>query len=66
MKDEKTLKATNGYKMFAVLIAVIAGMITGFILTENPLFAILGMVMILIIKGFFTINPNSSKVMVLF
>jgi regulator of protease activity HflC (stomatin/prohibitin superfamily) len=66
MKNEKTLKASNGYVMFVVLIAVIAAMITGLVLTNNPLFAILGLVMILIIKGFFTVNPNGSKVMVLF
>lgn len=66
MKNEKTLKASNGYVMFVVLIAVVAAMITGLILTENPLFSILGLVMVLIIKGFFTVNPNGSKVMVLF
>lgn len=66
MKNEKTLKASSGYMMFAVLVAVIGAMIAGLVITNNSLFAILGLVIILIIKGFFTVNPNGSKVMVLF
>ncbi|MFT5777813.1 MAG: regulator of protease activity HflC (stomatin/prohibitin superfamily) [Crocinitomicaceae bacterium] len=66
MKKEKRLIAANGYMMFIVLIGIIGVMITGLVLTENPLFAILSLIIVLIIKGFFTVNPNGSKVMVLF
>jgi regulator of protease activity HflC (stomatin/prohibitin superfamily) len=66
MKYEKNIKASNGYLMLGVLILVIIGMITGLVLSESPLFLILIMVILFIIRGFFTINPNSSKVMVLF
>ena len=66
MKNEKTLKASSGYVMFAVLVTTIASMIAGLVITSHPLFAILGAVIVLIIKGFFTVNPNGSKVMVLF
>ena len=66
MKYEKSIKASNGYLMLGVLILVIIGMSTGLVLSESPLFIILIMVILFIIRGFFTINPNSSKVMVLF
>jgi regulator of protease activity HflC (stomatin/prohibitin superfamily) len=66
MENEKQIKPTSGYVMLLVLLAVIMGMIAGLVITENPLFAVLGLVTVLIIKGFFTINPNSSKVLVLF
>jgi regulator of protease activity HflC (stomatin/prohibitin superfamily) len=66
MKKEKQIKATSGYIMLLVLLGAIITMIVGLIISENPLFALLGIVIVLIIKGFFTVNPNSSKVMVLF
>lgn len=66
MKNEKEIKASSGYVMLLVLLAVIVGMVTGLIITESPFFAILGLVIALIIKGFFIVNPNGSKVMVLF
>lgn len=66
MKKEKQIEATSGYTMLLVLLGTVIGMIGGLIITNNPLFALLGLVIVLIIKGFFTVNPNSSKVMVLF
>jgi regulator of protease activity HflC (stomatin/prohibitin superfamily) len=66
MENEKQIKPTSGYVMLLVLLAVIMGMIAGLVITENSLFVVLGLVTVLIIKGFFTINPNSSKVLVLF
>ncbi|MFT6502377.1 MAG: regulator of protease activity HflC (stomatin/prohibitin superfamily) [Crocinitomicaceae bacterium] len=66
MKNEKQIKAINGYIMLLVLLGVIIAMVTGLIITKSPFFIILGLVIVLIIKGFFTVNPNSSKVMVLF
>ena len=66
MKNEKNIKAGNGYIAFIILLITIGSMITGLIMTENPLFLILMVVIVLIIKGFFIVNPNSSKVMVLF
>ncbi|WP_299257056.1 SPFH domain-containing protein [uncultured Aquimarina sp.] len=66
MKEEKNLKATNGYLMLLVLLLIVVGTILGLIITKNLLFLISIVVIILIIKGFFTVNPNSSKVMVLF
>ncbi|SEL37261.1 SPFH domain / Band 7 family protein [Aquimarina amphilecti] len=66
MKHEKNIKAANGYVMLMVLLLLIVGVITGMVITENPLFLILILPIILVIKGFFIVNPNSSKVMVLF
>jgi regulator of protease activity HflC (stomatin/prohibitin superfamily) len=66
MKKEKQLKGSNGYVMLLVLIIIITLTITGLLMTKNPLFAILVPIIILIVKGFFIVNPNSSKVMVLF
>lgn len=66
MKNEKQIKASNGYVMLLVLLVVIMSMVAGLLITKNPLFIIIAPFIVLIVKGFFTINPNSSKVMVLF
>ncbi|WP_438424650.1 SPFH domain-containing protein [Aquimarina macrocephali] len=66
MKYEKSIKASSGYLMLGLLMLVVMGMVTGLLLSENPLFIILIVVILFIIKGFFIVNPNSSKVMVLF
>lgn len=66
MKKETEFKATNGYIMLFILAVTITGMMTGLIIFDNPLFLLLGLLIILIVKGFFIVNPNSSKVLVLF
>ncbi|MCR9063694.1 MAG: SPFH domain-containing protein [Cytophagales bacterium] len=63
---EKEIKARNGYLMLGVLfllLIVIGAMILAF---HNPVVLVLAILIPLIIKGFFTVNPNSSKVLVLF
>lgn len=52
--------------MLLVLLGVVGGMIAGLLITEIPIFIILMLVVVLIVKGFFIVNPNGSKVMVLF
>lgn len=66
MKNEKQIGVSSGYIMFGVLLLVIMTIIIGIIITQSPLFLTLIAVVLLIIKGFFIVNPNSSKVMVLF
>ena len=66
MKNEKSIKAKNGYTMLVVLFALFITMVSGVLLTKNPLFLILFVLVILVIKGFFIVNPNGSKVLVLF
>ncbi len=66
MKNEKQIKATNGYVMLLVLLVLIIIMVLGAALFQNPVPLLLAPIVILIMRGFFTINPNSSKVLVLF
>ena len=66
MKLEKNIKASSGYTYLLILALLIATLIAGMALTQNPLFFILFILIGMVIKGFFTVNPNGSKVMVLF
>lgn len=66
MNIEKNIKATNGYLMLGVLSLVIVLTILGLATTGNPSFAVLAIVILFIVKGFFVVNPNGSKVLVLF
>ena len=66
MKTEKQIKAGSGYVMLRVLLVVIVGTIAGLVMTQNPWFLLGVPLLILIMRGFFIVNPNSSKVMVLF
>jgi regulator of protease activity HflC (stomatin/prohibitin superfamily) len=66
MKTEKQIVAASGYVMLLVLALVIAGTVAGLVITANPWFLLGAPLMILIMRGFFIVNPNSSKVMVLF
>ena len=66
MKNEKSIKAFNGYIMLIILFALIGGMIWGLVTTSNPEYLILAPVIILVARGFFIVNPNGSKVLVLF
>ncbi len=66
MKNEKQIKPTSGYVMLLVLLAVIITMVVGLAMSKSPGFLILGILIALIMKGFFTVNPNGSKVLVLF
>ncbi|MBP2830603.1 SPFH domain-containing protein [Aquimarina sp. U1-2] len=66
MKYEKIIKGYNGYLVFGVLIMLLGVMLFGLLWFGN--FYVLSAVPLafFILKGFFIINPNSSKVMVLF
>lgn len=66
MKNEKSVKAFNGYLMLTVLFALIVIMIAGLVMTSNSLYLMFGLLIILVIRGFFIVNPNGSKVLVLF
>lgn len=66
MKNEKPGKVLNGYIILIVLLVLIATMIAGIAMTSNPIFLVLIALIILMIKGFFIVNPNGSKVLVLF
>lgn len=66
MKNEKTIVPSSGYAILFVVFAMVAVMIGGLIVMANPLFLILFPLIILGLRGFFIVNPNSSKVLVLF
>ena len=66
MKNEISLKPISGYVMLLVLFALIAIMVAGLIVLKAVIFLLLFLLIILTIRGFFIVNPNSSKVLVLF
>ena len=66
MKNEKILKASNGYGMLLVLLLLIVTTVVGIAIFQNPVPLMLVPVIIFTMRGFFTVNPNGSKVMVLF
>ncbi|MBR9831972.1 SPFH domain-containing protein [bacterium] len=66
MKEEKNVKVTNGYVALSVLGVFLLTMILGIALFKNPIFLGLLVVILFIAPGFFTVNPNGSKVLVLF
>lgn len=66
MKQEKNVKVSNGYVIFALLLLLIIALAVGFSTTKNPWFLSLIPVILFILPGFFTVNPNGSKVLVLF
>lgn len=63
---EKEIKASSGYTMLLVLLLLFAGTVLGIIFTKNPWFLLLVPIILLVLIGFFIVNPNSSKVLVLF
>jgi regulator of protease activity HflC (stomatin/prohibitin superfamily) len=66
MKNEKHLTPSSGYVMLFVLFILLVVMIGGLIFFRNPLYLIMFPFILLFMRGFFTVNPNGSKVMVLF
>ncbi len=66
MKSEKQITAASGYLMLLVLVLVIAGVVAALVMTANPWYLLGVPLIILIMRGFFIVNPNSSKVLVLF
>jgi len=65
MDQEKIIKVPSGYLMFIVALALIGGGVYGFFNIDIAFVAaiILG---VLILPGFFLVNPNTSKVILLF
>lgn len=66
MKNEKQITPSSGYVMLFVLFILLAVMIGGLIFFRHPMFLIMAPFILLFLRGFFTVNPNGSKVMVLF
>ena len=66
MEKEKSIKPINGYLIFAIAILVFFGGIALLINTENFIYLPLPFIGVIISFGFILVNPNSSKVLLLF
>jgi regulator of protease activity HflC (stomatin/prohibitin superfamily) len=66
MKNESIIKPLNGYLFFILFLLLFISTFYNFI-NENIAFGVLsGVLASFLIKGFYIVNPNISKVMVLF
>ncbi|MGB0391156.1 MAG: SPFH domain-containing protein [Salibacteraceae bacterium] len=66
MKSEKIIKPNNGYTMLMVVIALVLAISALLFTTRNPAFIFLSPIIIALLPGFFIVNPNNSRVLVLF
>ena len=66
MKEEKTIVPANGYLMLFVFLLLFFGSIISAIVTENPEYLLILPVAILIAPGFIMVQPNGSRVLLLF
>ncbi len=63
---EKVIKKGSGYVMLVVLFLIVASLIGGIAVLQNPLPLVLIPFIVIIVPGFFIISPNGSKVLTLF
>jgi regulator of protease activity HflC (stomatin/prohibitin superfamily) len=66
MKNEKIISPINGYLLFVMFSLATAATVYLFWLESYVFAAILTLIDILLVKGFYIVNPNKSMVMVLF
>lgn len=66
MKKEKIIKPSSGYVILFVSVLSLAFGILGVARFGNVWFAVLIIVFIVNVPGFFLVNPNTSKVLLLF
>lgn len=66
MKEEKIIVPANGYIMLFVFLILIIGSIAAIITTENPIYTLGIVLAFLLIFGFIMVQPNGSRVLLLF
>ncbi|MCB7480914.1 SPFH domain-containing protein [Christiangramia sediminis] len=66
MTQEKSIKAFNGYLMLFLFLLFLIGSIVGFLTTGSPIWAITLFIALLILPGLILVNPNESRVLLLF
>lgn len=66
MKKETLINPISGYPMLVVQAAILGIALFGLIGLQNPWFVIAILVFLILLPGFYIVNPNHSKVMVLF
>ena len=66
MKKENQISTINGYPLLIIVLLAIIALVMSIILFKSPVFLIGAPFIILMLPGFYVVNPNSSRVMVLF
>jgi len=66
MKKETLINPISGYPMLLVEAILLGVALYGLIALKNPWFLIVIFIFLLLLPGFYIVNPNHSKVMVLF
>ncbi len=66
MNKEKTITPSNGYLMLFIYLGALVGGVAGLITTKNPWFIALIVLSFFILPGFLLVNPNKSRVLLLF
>jgi len=66
MKEEKIIVPANGYLMLLVFLVLFFGSIVAMIAIKNPIFILSIITAIFIAPGFIMVQPNNSRVLLLF
>ncbi|MGG8497832.1 SPFH domain-containing protein [Tenacibaculum sp. TC6] len=66
MKTEKIIKPANGYLLFFIALTLFLGGVFMAINKENPVYLLATLMGFILSFGFILVNPNSSKVILLF
>jgi regulator of protease activity HflC (stomatin/prohibitin superfamily) len=66
MKNEKTIKPSNGYLILFILLILLVGSLFTCFYTENLYYIIISIASASCIPGLILVNPNTSKVILLF
>ncbi|MCX7547636.1 SPFH domain-containing protein [Xanthomarina sp. F1114] len=66
MKEEKIIIPANGYLMLFVFLLLFFGGITAIVITKNPWFTFAIVAALFISLGFIMVQPNNSRVLLLF
>jgi regulator of protease activity HflC (stomatin/prohibitin superfamily) len=66
MTQEKIIKGSNGYVMLFLFLILFTGSIIALFSTKNPLWIIAIIIAIFILPGLILVNPNESRVLLLF
>lgn len=66
MQNEKNITPTNGYLMLAIITVLTAITAACAYVLNNPIYLVGLLPVVIIATGFFIVNPNGSKVLVLF
>jgi regulator of protease activity HflC (stomatin/prohibitin superfamily) len=66
MNNEKNIRPSSGYIALTVLILIIVSIVLIIATTRNPKYLALAIPLFFLMPGFFTVDPNVSKVLVLF